>query len=121
MIWVSRCSTGGDDSEDGGRCNACQVAGRQLPSARWWSLRRAQNRKPATYRCPICHQLLPSLSEHILMAPEGDTTRRRHAHTHCVTAARARGQLPTREEWLATQPRRPGLLSRVLARLGARG
>ena len=84
-------------------------------------MRRAQNRKPATYRCPICHQLLPSLSEHILMAPEGDTTRRRHAHTHCVTAARARGQLPTREEWLATQPRRPGLLSRVVARLRARG
>jgi len=21
---------------------------------RWWSMRRAQNRKPATYRCPFC-------------------------------------------------------------------
>jgi hypothetical protein len=89
----------------------------RLPRARWWALRRAQNRKPATYRCPLCGRYLPSLSEHMLIAPEGDASRRRHAHTQCVMAARARGKLPTREEWLATQPRRPGLIRRLIARL----
>jgi hypothetical protein len=53
----------------------------------------------------------------MLMAPEGDAGRRRHAHAKCVMAARARGQLPTREEWLATQPRPPGLLRRIVMRL----
>ena len=41
----------------------------------------------------------------MLIAPEGDTRRRRHAHTECVLAARKRGELPLREEWLRTQPR----------------
>jgi len=91
------------------------MAERRLPSAHWWYLRRAQNRKPATYRCPLCGRYLPSLSEHILMVPEGDSSRRRHAHTKCVMAARARGRLPTRQEWLATQPRPPGLWRRLLA------
>jgi hypothetical protein len=46
------------------------------------------------------------------VAPEGDSTRRRHAHTACVMAARKAGRLPTRAEWLATQPKpeRRGLL-----------
>src|SRR5438045_2201669 len=26
---------------------------RSLPAAPWWTVRRAANRKPATYRCPI--------------------------------------------------------------------
>ena len=73
---------------------------------RWWSARRAQNRKPATYRCPLCGNHLPSLSEHMLIAPEGDTSRRRHAHTKCVINARKAGRLPSRDEWLKTQPRR---------------
>ncbi len=73
---------------------------------RWWTMRRAQNRKPATYRCPLCGNHLPSLSEHMLIAPEGDTSRRRHAHTQCVINARKAGRLPTRDEWLKTQPRR---------------
>ena len=51
------------------------VVERQLPPARWWSLRRAQNRKPATYRCPFCGGYLPALSEHILISPEGDSER----------------------------------------------
>jgi len=89
----------------------------QLPPARWWTLRRAQNRKPATYVCPLCGRYLPALTEHMLMAPEGDTSRRRHAHTRCVLAARRAGRLPTREEWLRTQPRPPGLLRRALARI----
>lgn len=38
--------------------------------ARWWSIRRAQNRKPATYRCPFCGGHLPALSEHVLTTQE---------------------------------------------------
>lgn len=68
-------------------------------SVRWWEVRRAQNRKPATYRCPLCGQHLPSLSEHMLLFPEGDHSRRRHAHTACVMKARKEGRLPTRDEW----------------------
>ena len=90
---------------------------RQLPAARWWALRRAQNRKPATYRCPLCGGYLPALSEHVLISPEGDASRRRHAHGECVMRARRAGRLPTREEWLATQPRRPSRLRRALERL----
>jgi hypothetical protein len=82
-------------------------------TVRWWAIRRAQNRKPATYRCPLCGQHLPALSEHMLMAPEGDSSRRRHAHTACVLAARRAGRLPTRDEWLRTQPRPPSLWRRI--------
>ena len=84
--------------------------------ARWWSIRRAQNLKPATYRCPLCGRHLLALSEHMLIAPEGDTSKRRHAHTACVAQARRAGKLPTRDEWLKAQPRRPGPLARVRAR-----
>lgn len=94
------------------------MAGRELPEARWWSIRRAQNRKPATYTCPLCGRYLPALSEHMLIAPEGDTQRRRHAHASCVLRAREQGRLPTREEWLKTQPRPPGVLTRLRRRLG---
>lgn len=80
-------------------------------------MRRAQNRKPATYTCPLCGRYLPALSEHTLIAPEGDASRRRHAHTKCVLAARNAGRLPTRDEWLATQPRQPGMVRRMIARL----
>jgi hypothetical protein len=83
---------------------------------RWWSVRRAQNLKPSTYRCPFCHGLLPALSEHVLIAPEGDASKRRHAHTACVLAARRRGALPTREEWRKAQKGerdRPPLAARL--------
>lgn len=90
----------------------------KLPSAAWWTVRPAHNRKPATYRCPFCGEYLPALSEHMLIAPEGDTRRRRHAHTRCVLAARRRGRLVLREEWLRSQPRQPSLLSRLAKRLG---
>ena len=97
----------------------------QVPNARWWTARRAQNRKPATYRCPLCGERLPSLSEHMLIAPEGDTSRRRHAHTQCVLSARRNGRLPTRDEWLrATGQLPPSLASRAtkaLSRLLRRG
>lgn len=70
-----------------------------LESVHWWAIRGAQNRKPATYRCPICDRYLPALSEHVLIAPEGDMRRRRHAHIKCVLAERKAGRLLMRDEW----------------------
>jgi hypothetical protein len=67
----------------------------------WWEARRAQSTKPATYRCPLCGGQLPALSAHMLLFPEGDHHRRRHAHSRCVMAARQAGTLPTRAEWQA--------------------
>jgi hypothetical protein len=81
--------------------------------ARWYGVRPAANRKPATYRCPLCGGLLPALSDHVLVLPDGESSRRRHAHTECVMNARRDGRLPLREEM---EPRRPGLLSRLLGR-----
>jgi hypothetical protein len=72
-----------------------------LPEARWWTIRRAQNLKPATYTCPLCGELLHAMSEHALISPEGDTSRRRHAHTACAVGARRAGRLPTKDEWKA--------------------
>jgi hypothetical protein len=82
----------------------------------WWSVRPAANLKPATYRCPFCGGPLPALTPHFLIAPEGNTRRRRHAHTDCVAASRRAGRLPLRDEWLARQPRPPSLIRRLLAR-----
>jgi hypothetical protein len=79
-------------------------------------MRPAQNLKPATYRCPLCGKHLPALSEHVLIAPEDDRSRRRHAHTECVLAARGAGKLPTEEEWRATQPRPDSFWRRLLRR-----
>jgi hypothetical protein len=85
---------------------------RALPAARWWTMRRAHSNKPATYTCPLCGRYLAAMSEHALIAPEGDMERRRHAHLQCVAAAR----LPTYDDWRGTQPKPPGLLSRLLRR-----
>jgi hypothetical protein len=87
-----------------------------LVDARWYELRRAQSTKPATYTCPFCRRMLPALSEHVLIRPEGRGDGRRHAHLACVQRARAAGRLPSQAEWRATQPRRPGLLARLLRR-----
>jgi hypothetical protein len=82
--------------------------------ARWYAIQPAANRKPATYRCPLCGGLLPAaLSDHMLVTPEGDSSRRRHAHSGCVMAARKQGRPPLREE---VEPRPPGLLARLLRR-----
>ncbi len=86
-------------------------------ASRWYSMRRAQSTKPATYRCPLCGRRLPALSEHTLLFPEGQAQGRRHAHTACVLAARRDGRLLTREEFARTQPRPPSLLARIRARL----
>ena len=87
-----------------------------LPPAALWEVRSAANRKPATYRCPICERRLPALSEHMLLVPEGDHRRRPHAHTACVMRARAAGRLPLKEDWRARQPRPGSLWSRLRAR-----
>jgi hypothetical protein len=81
--------------------------------ARWYVVRPAANRKPRTYRCPLCGGLLPALSSHMLVVPEGQPPRRRHAHTACVVQARKAGRLPLRED---VDPPRPGLLARLLRR-----
>jgi hypothetical protein len=83
---------------------------RRLEPAAWWAIRPAQNRKPATYRCPLCGRLLPALTEHMLIVPEGDSARRRHAHSACVMRARKAGRLPLRDE---VEPQGPSLWSRI--------
>jgi hypothetical protein len=81
--------------------------------ARWYAVRPAANRKPSTYRCPLCGGLLPALSAHMLVVPEGQSARRRHAHTECVAKARKSGRLPLRED---VYPKPPGLLARLFRR-----
>ena len=76
-------------------------------------MRTAAGRRPATYTCPLCRRRLPALSQHMLVLPDGDAARRRHAHTACVMKARRLGRLPLREE---VEPRRPGWLARLLGR-----
>jgi hypothetical protein len=78
-------------------------------SYRWWELRPAQNLKPTTYVCPLCDLQLDATSEHTLVLPEGDPSRRRHAHTYCVSQARRAGKLPTQDEWRKTKASSPGL------------
>lgn len=56
------------------------------------------------------------MSEHVLIAPEGDMERRRHAHTQCAQAASRAGRLPSLSDWRATQPREPGLFARLFRR-----
>jgi len=85
----------------------------ESPPARWWTARRAQNLKPATYRCPLCGGHLPALSEHMLIMPEGRAVGRRHAHSACVLAARRAGRLPSRAEWQRGEPRSAGLWQRA--------
>lgn len=81
-------------------------------AARWWTMRRAQSMKPATYTCPLCGQRLHAMSEHVLIAPEGDMDQRRHAHLDCVR----RAGLPSYDDWRRTQPREPGFFARLLRR-----
>jgi hypothetical protein len=88
----------------------------RLEPAAWWSVRRAQNLKPATYRCPLCGYRLHALSPHVLIAPEGDTSRRRHAHAECVAAALRDGRMTSYDDWRRAQPRRPGVFGRLLGR-----
>jgi hypothetical protein len=45
------------------------------------------------------------MTEHVLISPEGDRSRRRHAHADCVSRARRAGRLKTIDDWRAEQPR----------------
>jgi hypothetical protein len=57
------------------------------------------------------------MSEHVLIAPEGDAVRRRHAHTECVLARRKAGHMPTRDEFrAATEGPQRSLLARLFRR-----
>ena len=85
--------------------------------ARWWTFRRAHNLSASVYTCPFCDGALPALAEHMLIMPEGDASRRRHAHTSCAAEARKAGDLPSYDEWAATQPPRPSLWQRLAQRL----
>jgi hypothetical protein len=69
----------------------------------WWNARRAQSMRPATYTCPFCKELLHAMSEHVVIAPEGDVSRRRHAHLDCVFAERRAGRFKTYDEWREEQ------------------
>jgi hypothetical protein len=90
----------------------------KLERAPYYEVRRAQNRKPATYTCPLCGQYLPALSEHVLITPAGDSRHRRHAHTACAVRARQAGRLPSRDEWRKSRRKDgPGLLRRLLDRV----
>jgi hypothetical protein len=110
-------AAGADHHDDGEVTSATRFGGarrsRAVPSdeqrsaePRWWELRRAQNLKPATYTCPLCGRRLASMSDHVLLFPEGDHAQRRHAHTECVRRAREAGNLPSRSEWKKTKPGR---------------
>jgi hypothetical protein len=70
---------------------------------RWWTFRRAHSGRPATYRCPFCGDYLHAMSEHVLVAPEGDVERRRHAHLECVRTEHDAGRFLTYDEWRASQ------------------
>jgi hypothetical protein len=93
------------------------VSGPATGEPRWWTIRRAHSLKPSTYTCPFCGRRLHAMSEHVLIAPEGDLGRRRHAHAQCVRRARESGRLPSRDEWRAAQPRRPRRFLEALRRL----
>ena len=66
---------------------------------RWWDIRSAQGRQAKTYTCPICHGMFLAMVPNVLLSPEGDRGRRRHAHVECVAAQRRAGKLLTRAEW----------------------
>jgi hypothetical protein len=57
---------------------------RRSPSPEWQVIRRVRSLKPATYRCPFCGRPLHAMSDHVLVAPSGDLSRRRHAHLECI-------------------------------------
>jgi hypothetical protein len=62
-------------------------------------MRPAQSLKAASYVCPLCDGMLHATSEHALLAPEGDLSKRRHAHLECVVAARKRGELLNEDDF----------------------
>jgi hypothetical protein len=68
-------------------------------AVRWWEMRPAQGSQAKSYTCPICHGVLLAMTPNTLLFPEGDRSRRRHAHTACVVTQRKAGKFLTRAEW----------------------
>jgi hypothetical protein len=85
------------------------------PKPEWWAVRPAHSGSPKTYTCPFCNQRLHAMSEHLVIAPEGDVEQRRHAHMECVLAVRKAGTFKTYDDWREKQPRR-SLFARYLRR-----
>jgi hypothetical protein len=46
------------------------------------------------------------MSEHVVIAPEGDVDRRRHAHLECVQRERAAGRFPLYDDVKSGERRR---------------
>jgi hypothetical protein len=69
----------------------------------WWETRPAQSHEPKTYVCPFCHRQLLAMNPNTLVFPEGDRSRRRHAHTACVAAERRAGRFLSKSEWQRSQ------------------
>jgi hypothetical protein len=65
---------------------------------------------------PALRAATHAMSEHVVIAPENDAERRRHAHAECVGRARKAGTFKTYDDWRATQPRQPSFLQRYLRR-----
>ncbi len=70
-----------------------------IDDARWWEMRAAASGAARSYTCPFCGERLHAGMEHVLLKPEGDSSRRRHAHVTCFAEARRDGRLPTVDEW----------------------
>jgi hypothetical protein len=65
---------------------------------------------------------LASMTDHVLIAPEDDKSKRRHAHWECVRKARAEGKLPTQSEWReAERGPRPWVGERLRALFTGKG
>jgi hypothetical protein len=114
---VGSYTTGAATCAPSPKCRLCHPESMAETEARWWEIRRAQNLSASVYTCPLCDERLPALSEHLLITPEGDSARRRHAHTECVREARRIGRLPTQDEWVGDRSRSPSAWKRWIARL----
>ena len=57
--------------------------------------------KAASYVCPLCDGMLHATSDHALIAPEGDVSRRRHAHMECVSRRVSAASCRREDEWRA--------------------
>ncbi len=58
----------------------------------------ARNPSGSIYTCPLCDGPIHAATEHMLITPEGNPNRRRHAHIECVREAIGAGLLPGRSD-----------------------
>jgi hypothetical protein len=72
--------------------------GRVDHDAEWWDVRMARNPSGAIYTCPLCDGPVHSATEHMLVTPEGNSERRRHAHMDCVREAISTDRLTVRTQ-----------------------